>query len=288
MDWILSQARYFNNIPILDPKYRSVVHLEDEEDKVFWDKVLQRVRPGAYFYVPYSKSERGNDTRGCDQCLKFMPFLTDRFFVCIDSDLRFLLGEANLDCSHYVMQTYTYSWESHFCYSLSLQASVTENAGGCGFDFSIFLKGLSQVLYEPLLLLLYCKRIGSSYLTEATFRQIFRTQCTSAEAQNNGRGYVEYISDQFRPILAGSSTIGFDADTEGDIYKAKGLEAGNAYLHVRGHNIYDLVVYIGKMFVRPLQISFERDVVLNETFCGDYWEFREIERDINSMGRDNG
>ena len=110
MDVIESQAKYYNNIPFVSPKYRSVVHLEDDEDKVFWDTMLQRFRPGNYFYVSYSKSEKGNDTHGCDQCLKFFPYLTDRFFVCIDSDFRYLMGEPDIDSDHYVIQTYTYSW----------------------------------------------------------------------------------------------------------------------------------------------------------------------------------
>lgn len=62
MDNIASQAKFFNNLPLISPKYRSVVHLEDQEDKAFWDTLLQRFRPGKYFYVPYSKSNKGFDT----------------------------------------------------------------------------------------------------------------------------------------------------------------------------------------------------------------------------------
>ena len=173
-DNILSQARHYNNLPIIKRDIRSVVHLEDAEDEPFWDTILQRVRPGKYHYVHYSKSEKGNDTTGCDQCLKFRPYLTSRFFICIDSDLRYLMGEANLDATHYVIQTYTYSWENHYCQSGALQSSITANATGLGFDFSIFYSELSHALYEPLLLLLYCKRTDNILLTEKLFRQIFK------------------------------------------------------------------------------------------------------------------
>lgn len=30
------QAEYYRNIPILDRKFKSSVHLEDEEDELFW------------------------------------------------------------------------------------------------------------------------------------------------------------------------------------------------------------------------------------------------------------
>ena len=284
MDFIASQAKYYNNIPLVSPKYRSVIHLEDEEDKVFWDPLLQRFRPGQYFYVSFSKSEQGNDTHGCDQCLKYLPFLTDRFFLCLDSDFRYLMGEPDINSDHFVLQTYTYSWENHFCQSDSLQASVVANTEGCLFDFSVFLQKLSQVLYEPLLLLLYCKRIGNTCLTEATFRRILRTQCTAIEAQSNGQVYVDSLAGQFEPFLANSGTIGFDADAERKIYGAKGLDKENAYLHVRGHNLYDLVVYIGKMYVHHQGFSFGRDVMKNVLVDGDYWELAEIEKDIKSIG----
>ena len=282
-DNIRSQARHYNNLPIIKRDIRSVVHLEDAEDEPFWDAIIQRVRPGKYLYVHYSKSEKGNNTTGCDQCLKFRPYLTSRFFICIDSDLRYLLGEPNLDAAHYVIQTYTYSWENHYCQSSTLLASIAANSKGFGFDFGVFYKDLSHALYVPLLLLLYCKRTDNNLLTEKTFRRVFKKQCSAAEAKNNGAGYVQFINQSFAPLLAGSSSIGFDAAVEAASFAGKGLNKDNAYLHVRGHNIYDLSVYIGRMFSTPLQISFETDVMGNATIGGNYWEYKEIENDLKSL-----
>ena len=279
-DNILSQARHYNNLLLIKRDIRSVVHLEDAEDEPFWDAIIQRVRPGKYHYVHYSKSQNGTDTTGCDQCLKFRPYLTPQFFICIDSDLRYLSGEPNLDAAHYVIQTYTYSWENHHCQSNTLQVSVEANAEGLGFDFGVFYENLSHALYKPLLLLLYCKRTGSNLLTEKSFRQIFKKQCTAAEAGNNGAGYVEYIKQSFAPLLAGSSSIGFDADAESVTYAARGLDKDNAYLHVRGHNIYDLSVYIGRMLSTPLRINFVSDVMNKAAIGGDYWEYKQIENDL--------
>lgn len=282
-DNIRSQARHYNNLPIIKRDIRSVVHLEDAEDEPFWNAIIQRVRPGKYLYLHYSKSANGNNTTGCDQCLKFRPYLTSRFFICIDSDLRYLLGEPDLDAAHYVIQTYTYSWESHYCQSNTLQASIVANAKGFRFDFGVFFKNLSHALYEPLLLLLYCKRTGNSLLTEKTFRQILKTQSSAAEAKNNGVGYVQFINQSFAPLLAGSSSIGFNAEVEAAFFAARGLDKDNAYLHVRGHNIYDLSAYIGRMFSNHLRICFEADVMGNTTIGGNYEEYKEIENDLKSI-----
>lgn len=280
MDWILSQARYFNNIPILVPDYRSVVHLEDEEDKVFWDTVLQRGRPGHYFYVSYSKSEKGNDTKGCDQCLKYKQYLSERFFICIDSDLRYLLSNSSLPVTPFIIQTYTYSWESHYCDAASLQSSVEANSTGFGFDFSIFLTNLSHALYQPLLLLLFCKRNEISYLKENEFRQIIKNQCSWKESQNNGQGYVAYLQSRFTPLITGADSIGFDPAEESARYASMGLNLDNAYLHVRGHNIYDLVSYIGRMYSKHARMSFDEEILGKVSVGGEYWEYTRIIDDL--------
>ena len=280
MDNIASQARYFNNLPVLSPKYRSVVHLEDEEDKAFWNTILQRFRPGVYFYVPYSKSNNGFNTHGCDQCLKYRPYLSSRFFVCIDSDLRYLMNEPNLDADHYIIQTYTYSWENHFCKANNLQATVDANASGCSFDFSVFLRNLSKALYKPFLLLLYCRRTGNKYLTEKVFRQILKSQCKVVEIRNNGQGYLYYINSKFKPLLDGSTSIGFDANAEAVLYRSKGLFIDNTYLHIRGHNIYNLVLHIGNMVTRGLPVNFAEDVLKQVPINGRYWEYVRIKNDL--------
>lgn len=79
-------AEYYANIPITDKSIKSAVHLEDESDKYFWNNVLQKYRPGNYFYISHSK--KGKTSGGCKECLKFKEFLSDRFFICIDSDLK--------------------------------------------------------------------------------------------------------------------------------------------------------------------------------------------------------
>ena len=283
VDNIASQARYYNNISIIKRNIRSVVHLENEEDKAFWDSILQQFRPGGYLFVSYSKSERGNETSGCDQCRKFIPYLSPGFFICIDSDLRYLLGEPEENAAHFVVQTYTYSWENHYCQCDTLQSSVSDNTKGFGFDFKEFLSNFSAVLYEPLLLLLYCMRTGKSLLSERMFRRGLIEQCLADDLQENGEGYIRKISQYFANYLAVSSSVGFDLNTEAAIYEAKGLTKENTYLHVRGHNLYDLVVYVGKMFSRPLRISFEADVLKKATIGGDYWEYKRIGQDLESF-----
>ena len=94
---------------------------------------------------------------------------------------------------------------------------------------------------------------------------------------------MQYITQAFSPYLSGGTAIGFDVASEAAVYAARGLSRDNAYLHVRGHNIYELTAYIGRMLSTPLRISFESDVMKNPSIGGDYWEYAKIEEDLRSV-----
>ena len=107
------QAQFFANVPLMQNGVVASVHLEDGDDKDFWNAMLQIHHPGRYYFITHSRSPKGFDTKGCEQCLKYRPYLSKRFFICIDSDMRYLLQEQDIDAANYICQTYTYSWENH-------------------------------------------------------------------------------------------------------------------------------------------------------------------------------
>ena len=151
MNRIEEQARYYQNLPLRDRRVKAVVHLEDAEDELFWKNQLQKASPATYHFLAYSKNDKGNKARGCEQCLRYKSFLTCRFFICIDSDLRQLRGEEGLSADNFIAQTYTYSWENHFCEAEHLQERLVRVMPNVAFDFNFFLRELSKVVYKPLL-----------------------------------------------------------------------------------------------------------------------------------------
>lgn len=105
-----SQAKFFSNIPLLTKGCVASVHLENKEDKEFWIKRLQRVHPGNYYIISQSRSKNGNLTSGCEQCLNYRGHLSKRFFIAIDSDLRYVSGNLEgINAKNFIAQTYTYS-----------------------------------------------------------------------------------------------------------------------------------------------------------------------------------
>lgn len=100
MDRIYQQAQYFSNLPLRDRSIKAVVHLEDSDDVPFWSNQLRNIHPAKYRFLTYSKNGNGTDSRGCEQCLRYKPYLNKRFFICIDSDLRQLKGEQGLTANN--------------------------------------------------------------------------------------------------------------------------------------------------------------------------------------------
>ena len=65
-----------------------------------------------------------------------------------------------------------------------------------------------------------------------------------------------------------------------DFYEDLGLVKENAYLHIRGHNLYNLIRGIG-IHLNP---DFEYEVLLKELPASErYWEILRVVRDLNEI-----
>ncbi len=276
------QARYFANVPLMQRDIIASVHLEDDDDKTFWDAMLQSCHTGQYKFITYSRSPKGYDTKGCEQCLKYRPYLSKQFFICIDSDMRYLLQESNLDAANYICQTYTYSWENHYCEASALkqrfEAQCPEKA--VTFDFSAFLSTLSKTVYKPLLLLLFCLKNDKPDFNLRMFSACLPNQCKREELAENGKSLIESITKNFEQYLNSDYAKSVDFEAEGSFYQTLNVNEQNAYLHIRGHNLFDLVAYIGDLLCRGTSVSFKKDVLMNDLPPQTYWQIKKIAEDI--------
>jgi hypothetical protein len=128
-------AKWYTNQTYLK-RIDAVVHVEGETDKSFWQKVLShaglRVRPVA------GSDNLEDQTSGKKQCLKYLPYLNPRFFVCVDSDYDYLKKQQPENFSKFfVLQTYTYAIENHY---------LASNAG-----LQNFLQKYANIIYPAFL-----------------------------------------------------------------------------------------------------------------------------------------
>ena len=274
MNRIEEQARYYRNIPLRDRSIKAVVHLEDAEDILFWSNQLQKAFPATYHFITYSKNEKGNDVHGCEQCLRYRPYLTKNFFICIDSDLRQLKGETGLTADVNIAQTYAYSWENHFCEAEHLQNRFAELVPKAEFYFNVFLQELSKVVYEPLLYLVHYSQ--SSELNQqwniTKFNVCLPLQPKREELADNGSAYIEHVKRLFEDSLQNIQ--------QPENMKNEHLDETNAYLHIQGHQLYKLVLHIGTMLCNGTGVAFKTDVLDKSIHSDGYWEIDNVQSDL--------
>ncbi|MDR0729997.1 MAG: DUF4435 domain-containing protein [Prevotellaceae bacterium] len=116
-------------------KIDAVALVEGKTDKPFWGKIFHHTQNRVRIIAG---SETKTQTGGKQECLKYYPFLTRRFFICIDSDYDYVLqSQPAHNVRRFVLQTYTYAIENHY---LAANAELQE-----------FLKQYAAIIYPAFL-----------------------------------------------------------------------------------------------------------------------------------------
>ena len=227
-----------------------VARVESEEDIPFWQHAFGHTRPD--LRVKYLPSDSGNGPdarqRGKTVCMRYLPYLNRNFVICVDSDFDRFTRPGVLTADKYIFQTYTYSFENHHCWSESLQPKW-ESIAECGFDFKVFLKKLSNILYPVLIEMLTTKAAKKKAwsLTELC-GVVLSAQVNRAGAlDNNGEALLNEIAGKVSVWSNGQVHPTAEACEK---MKQKAVEEGlteeTAYLFMQGHCVFDLVERIGR------------------------------------------
>ena len=287
IQYIKDKALDFANVPLINRTTIASVHLENQEDELFWNTLLQSNRQGEYNFIYESRiSKDSAPVSGVDQCLRYKPFLNKTFFVCIDSDLRYLEQEPEIDAEHYILQTYTYSWENHYCFAEQLQTRLAELSpeAASKFDFIGFVNALSKCAYEPLLYLLEAL-IGqlAQKNIKGLFWECFPKQCPATVFTDNGVRFLAQVAQDLQQFKSNPIFASIDITAAKEKYSKLGLNEDNTYLHLRGHNIWSLLNHIGNMLCRPYQINFKQKILIPSLQSSGYWQMDKIQDDIRKI-----
>lgn len=226
-----------------------IARVESEDDIPFWQYVFSQARPD--LKVKYLPGESGNGTdarqRGKTVCMRYVPYLSKSFVVCVDSDFDRFTRPETLAVEKFIFQTYTYSFENHHCWSDSLQARWESLYEGV-FDFRIFLTELSRLLYPVLIQMLTTKAAKKKAwnLTELCGVILSVQPNRAGVLDGNGAMLLADISDrvhtwcsaQVHPTETACSKMRGMASEQG-------LTDTTSYLFMQGHCIFDLVLRIG-------------------------------------------
>lgn len=246
------------------------VHVEGNIDVDFWKMIFQKFSPKLKLnFIWETRSPHSEKSSGVYHCLKYKNYLSNRFFICIDSDYRYLLHDEGINVSDFIFQTYTYSIENHLCYAAKLNA-IPEKCTGIAntvFDFEIFLLSYSRAVYEAFIWHLFFLKQGdiTSFSKEDFNRILSLNGMIGFNVNNNGEAIINELQTRCTTKTA-QLKLSFpevDLQTEKVYFAELGLNQENAYLYVRGHNLYDLILKIGKE-VNNQVLSLEASRLANE------------------------
>lgn len=238
---------------------RAAIHVESKSDVIFWTAIFHHYYPmDKFHFISSSKNENGNRTSGVTQCLKYLKYLNKDFFICIDSDYRYLMMDKQIVVANYVLQTYTYSFENHLCLASGLNhvcERVTRLENNI-FNFEQFLTEYSKIIYDLFIWHLYFIKIDSKIFSKFEFNN-FLTMAHDyrhLEITHNGRNMLRKYKQRVdhKIHLLQESYPKADLTFIKTKYRELGLLPENCYLFVRGHNIYDTVHNLCKEVCKTL------------------------------------
>lgn len=232
----------------------SIVHVEDKDDIWFWRQILSKYRPVKYKFMPATTNEKGQRNTGCTQCLKYRGY-------------------------------HTYSWENHCAFARRLQETFARRTGkGDSFDFELFLKEYSRILYDPFLFMLYNERNGLRGFNRDKFRSIITLQYRQGDELNNGEAFLSRLASSLTEVVGKLDESGdFNIQKEAARYSVKGLTQDNVYLYVRGHCLYNSLVSIGKKLCEGTGVDFEQNVQKDALAFEEYDAISRIKSDVGVL-----
>lgn len=289
---------------------RATIHVENRDDVVFWSRIFKHFFPKDRFhFIAGSRNEYGRETHGVTQCLKYFRFLSKDFFICIDSDYRYLLRKKKMDVRHFVVQTYTYSFENHHCFAEGLDEVCyrVTHLKNTVFDFRLFLRRFSNILYELFIWHLYFQHTRPACFSQAEFDSFISLPNPKRFplVPDNGMRALDELQHRVEWKLndLGRKFPLVDLKTVKQRYLKWGVVPDNVYLFVRGHNLYDLVFLLCKDVCKAMLRAerWNREVtreMISELYrkrnsldaqlrqnvrYGAYWPIRKIEEDIYQL-----
>lgn len=264
--------------------YDICFRVEDAVDIAFWQQLLApSVKGKKVKFFPFVQSGNKRIT-GKSYIMKHQSEANERYVLCVDSDLDRILGKECFDAEHYILQTYTYSWENHHCWYESLQTAWLPWQQKVAFDFSVFLPALSSVIYDAFVLMVTKKRLTHKGFTlDDLCNALDKVQGNKKEALlNNAEGVLSNIAVNLKERLKKAATESPE-DIQATLLRLEelGINRFNCYLYMQGHSVFNLVSRIGKALMDD---SFEQQVLLPSfSVDNNYRELDMIKSDIASV-----
>lgn len=246
---------YSKNAAVLTGNLNRVtVEVEDTIDKDFWNDLLGELCPEKEFHFdPYhtvTKDDGSSELKGKgkSQIINASTKFNAWHIGCVDSDYDWILSDytddgKTINSNKYLLQTYAYSIENLMCLSNTLGDfcnAVTEEVPG--FDFENYLGRLSKAVYPLLIWSAYLYSKGNHDFTPTAWRDVLVNTENEAEAslsqiETKAKAKIDEFDKTYAAEIAAKEKM------EQILLKEKDVTEETAYMQVRGHDLFDHILY---------------------------------------------
>lgn len=209
--------------------------------------------------IHISQNKNGNATTGVMQCLKYRDYACKEFIICLDSDYRYLLKDTSICVNNFILQTYTYAMDNHYCHHDRLNdvCKASCNFENKIFDFKVFWEKYSETLYPLFVWHIYLMRNHRQGLSNDEFLDCINKSHEGVpfcDVKNNSQGIIDKLENlcnsKVGELSADNTNVDLDV-LEADLH-ALGVTKQNVYLFARGHNIQYLLQKVGEEVVKEV------------------------------------
>lgn len=233
---------------------RVTVEVEDTIDRDFWSDLLEELCPEKEFHFdPYHTilNEDGSSERtgkGKSQIINASADFNAWHIGCVDSDYDWILSDYTnagkaISGNKYLLQTYAYSIENLMCLSCTLEDFCRENTEeATEFDFDDNLTRLSKAVYPLLVWSTYLCSKGNQDFTQTSWREVLVNTEKDPEAslaiiEAKAKAKIEEFDKKYADKIIDKE------DFEFQTVCMKNITEDDAYLYVRGHELFDHILY---------------------------------------------
>lgn len=232
---------------------RVTVEVEDTIDRDFWSDLLEELCPEKEFHFdPYHTilNEDGSSERtgkGKSQIINASADFNAWHIGCVDSDYDWILSDytdagKTISGNKYLLQTYAYSIENLMCLSCTLEDFCHENTEeATEFDFDDYLTRLSKAVYPLLVWSTYLYSKGNQDLTPTSWREVLVNTEKDPEAslaiiEAKAKAKIEEFDKKYADKIIDKE------DFEFQNIGMKDITEDDAYLYLRGHELFDQIL----------------------------------------------
>ena len=223
---------------------RVTVEVEDTIDRDFWSDLLEELCPGKDFHFdPYHTilNEDGSSERtgkGKSQIINASADFNAWHIGCVDSDYDWILSDytdagKTISGNKYLLQTYAYSIENLMCLSCTLEDFCRENTEeATEFDFDDYL----LLVWSTYL----CSK-GNQDFTQTSWREVLVNtekdpETSLAKIEAKAKAKIEEFDKKYADEILDKE------DFEFQTVCMKNITEDDAYLYVRGHELFDQIL----------------------------------------------